>query len=299
MDEVFKGFNLIKYVNINEVHFLFDSLPFPVDEIRFFNKDLAVRDFWDFYYVVYGSVELIYHGDLITLKKGDVFFIEPNISHKIHREISCHYYKYTFAAKSIALDFLCGKKLKLPGGLKKNVVDIYHEADITFSKKNRSFPNCIDLSTLEINSPSRSCWQQFIVMNLEYVIINLVRAYTENEQQLFKMTKRVKSVSSNIMKFLESNLYNRISLYDICKEFSYGRTALSNEFKSAYGYGIMEYYNLLKINEAKKMINESKYTFSEIAEALKFTSEKYFARVFVRFADCTPSEYKKRQNVTV
>ena len=55
----------------------------------------------------------------------------------------------------------------------------------------------------------------------------------------------------------------------------------------------MKYFNQIKVNEAKRLISEGKYSFTQIADILKFGSIHYFSRVFKQFTHMTPSGYEK------
>ena len=64
------------------------------------------------------------------------------------------------------------------------------------------------------------------------------------------------------------------------------------ELPSTYNT-ILEYTLLRKIQEAKKLIREDRYNFSQISDRLAFDNPHYFSRVFKRITNITPSEYKK------
>ena len=51
---------------------------------------------------------------------------------------------------------------------------------------------------------------------------------------------------------------------------------------------------LLKVMEAKRLIDEEKLNFTEISEKLNFSSPYYFTKVFKKSVGLSPSEYKKK-----
>ena len=75
-------------------------------------------------------------------------------------------------------------------------------------------------------------------------------------------------------------------------ELNYSRTYLSKIFKLHSGHTISEYITMLKIQEAKKLIRQERYTFTEISDMLSFDNPHYFSTVFKRKTNMTPSEYK-------
>jgi AraC-like DNA-binding protein len=70
-----------------------------------------------------------------------------------------------------------------------------------------------------------------------------------------------------------------------------GKTHLKTMFKNAAGMGVMEYFNRLKMEEAKRMIREGKHNFTEISQLLGFSSIYYFSRFFKKHSNMTPTEY--------
>ena len=55
----------------------------------------------------------------------------------------------------------------------------------------------------------------------------------------------------------------------------------------------MQYFSSLKIDEAKKLISYNRYTFTEIAYRLGYSSLHYFSRQFKKSTEMTLSEYAR------
>ena len=53
----------------------------------------------------------------------------------------------------------------------------------------------------------------------------------------------------------------------------------------------MQYYTLVKIREAKKLLED--LSPSAVSHQLRFESPTYFTKVFKKYAGMTPSAYKK------
>jgi AraC-like DNA-binding protein len=65
-------------------------------------------------------------------------------------------------------------------------------------------------------------------------------------------------------------------------------------FRESYG-GAISFFNELKLDEAKRLIREGRLNFTEIADALGFTSLHYFSRLFKKKTGLSPSEYAKKE----
>jgi AraC-like DNA-binding protein len=70
-------------------------------------------------------------------------------------------------------------------------------------------------------------------------------------------------------------------------------------FKEQTGTSVIEFYKSLKIEEARKLIREGQYNYTEIAERLGYTSIHYFSRQFKKTTGMTPSEYASSVKVRI
>ena len=96
---------------------------------------------------------------------------------------------------------------------------------------------------------------------------------------------------SQIQEYMEVHINENISIEQICRSNSIGRSQLQKLFRSRSGYGTIEYFSRMKIDLAKQMIREDQYNFTQIADAIGFSSVHYFSRQFKKIKSDTPSEY--------
>ena len=59
----------------------------------------------------------------------------------------------------------------------------------------------------------------------------------------------------------------------------------------------MEYVNILKIAEAKKLIREKNNNFMQISNMLNFNNPHYFSKVFKKITGLSPREYMNTVNI--
>ena len=98
---------------------------------------------------------------------------------------------------------------------------------------------------------------------------------------------------NNIMLYINVNIFRTFSIEEICKEFILSRSSLQALFKNNINMPPKQYINELKLTKSKLMIREGKYTISEIATALGYTSIHYFSRKFKSRYGYTPTDYAK------
>ena len=141
------------------------------------------------------------------------------------------------------------------------------------------------------NAPIGS--QQLIRIHLEEFLIMLLRAESAESTKIFPTKQSMENhLISKTKEILQKNIYQKITVEEICTKLNYSRTYLSKIFKSSMGETILQHSLNLKIKEAKRLIREDSLNFTQISDALAFDNPHYFSRVFKRMTGFTPSQYK-------
>ena len=63
--------------------------------------------------------------------------------------------------------------------------------------------------------------------------------------------------------------------------------------------GVIEYFRNLKVEQAKILIREGNYNFTEISELLGYSSIHYFSRHFKQATGFSPTDYARSIKVRV
>jgi AraC-like DNA-binding protein len=98
---------------------------------------------------------------------------------------------------------------------------------------------------------------------------------------------------SEIIEWIRIHAMDDISVSDIAEKFIYNKDYLSRFFKKKTGFNLQEYIHLMKISKAKDLLTRSKRSIKYISERVGFNDEKYFMRLFKRYENMTPTEYRK------
>ncbi|WP_078549496.1 helix-turn-helix domain-containing protein [Litchfieldia alkalitelluris] len=97
--------------------------------------------------------------------------------------------------------------------------------------------------------------------------------------------------------YIYRHLYEDITHDDIANEVKLSPKYLSALFKKEVGITVSEYIQLTKINEAKKLLANSKTPISEICTLLSFNDQSYFTKVFKKVAGVTPKLYREKHHL--
>jgi len=122
------------------------------------------------------------------------------------------------------------------------------------------------------------------------------------EQVILKFQLNTNSIEvdklSEIVQWIKIHIKNNISLKDVAYEFNFSKEYLSRYFKKKMGMSMQEYINYLRISEAKQMICKSDLKIKEISNFLGFIDEKYFLKLFKKYENMTPKQYRSAYNKT-
>lgn len=120
----------------------------------------------------------------------------------------------------------------------------------------------------------------------------MVIDYTEKVEKL-KLGKNSSYLVIKVSNYIQNNLSNPIKVDDIAKALFIGRSRLSTNFKKETGINISDYIMQIKIDEAKRLLRYSDKTFSTISNYLGFSSQSHFTKIFKKYSNLTPFDYRQ------
>ncbi|MBW3470267.1 GlxA family transcriptional regulator [Arthrospiribacter ruber] len=94
--------------------------------------------------------------------------------------------------------------------------------------------------------------------------------------------------------YIESNYSEKFSIEEICDIFSVNRRTFERRFKKATANSPIEYIQRVRVEAAKKLLEEGFKTVSEIVFDVGYTDMKAFRDVFKKVTGTTPNEYKSK-----
>lgn len=96
-----------------------------------------------------------------------------------------------------------------------------------------------------------------------------------------------------ILKYLD-NHFSTISLNKISQKFGYNTNYLGNKIKKVTGKTFKELVERRKLSAAQNLMIKTHCNVSEICELIGYKNNSSLFRLFKKYLDTTPSEYKKR-----
>jgi len=250
---------------------------------------------WELVYIDRGECYIIADDKRFLLSQGEMYFHKPFERHKLEmsKGVYANVLIITFSTASRAMRYFEGQKLQASLSTKQHIAAILHEATHTFERPFH-LPNGGALAPKDGNS----LWggEQSIMIRLELMLIELVRKhrYYEESPKMFHNKEIVTDdFCLRVIGYMESRLYEKMSMEELCRAISFSKSYVSKRFAGVCGYSVIDYFNMMKVQEAKRLIRETGKNFQEISECLHFSNAHYFSALFKKYVGMTPSQYKK------
>lgn len=262
-----------------------------------YGKNFRVRseshNFWEMVFIDSGEAVLIADDKEFKLKQGQAFFHKPNELHTIYTQDNfANSAIISFECTSRNMNVFADKIFTFNDFEKQLLNKIIFEGKLSYKDK----LNDIYLEKMTKREDAPFAGEQLIKNSIELLLISVARNILTESANTLKISDNLVTNSSvkiveNILSILNKNLYNNVDLEKISKELSFSKTYIKAAFKKHTGTSIIQYYINLKIEEAKKLLSQNKYTVTEIAYMLNFNSVHYFSRQFKLQTDMSPTEY--------
>lgn len=95
------------------------------------------------------------------------------------------------------------------------------------------------------------------------------------------------------IKYIQSNYNRKITVKELAAIENYNTTYYCEWFLRKFGWTPLEYITSLRMEKAKRLLQDTDFTVLQIALQLGYESESSFAKRFLNFANVTPGHYRK------
>lgn len=93
---------------------------------------------------------------------------------------------------------------------------------------------------------------------------------------------------------IERNPTASFSVDQVCEQIGVGRRTFERHFKKSTGNSIVEYVQRVKVEFAKQLLEKGEKTVNEIIYETGYNDIDAFRKVFRKFTDLSPVDYRKR-----
>lgn len=114
------------------------------------------------------------------------------------------------------------------------------------------------------------------------------------EHQKTRDAQRARQICEDIRQYIEAHYMEReLSAGNIAKALHYTSAYICTIFKSRQRMTIHDYMNLYRITQAKGLLANTGKSIAAIAQEVGYENDNYFARVFRKLEQKSPSDYRK------
>lgn len=257
-------------------------------------------DTFVFLLITEGKLHIEQNGRRFDVKENQFFVLYSGMEHKGYKpsEGRLSYYWVHFTIGDRDYKFV-NKNIISRSGLVdrsnifvENILESYilPEAGVidTTNRAQSLFSQLLDMARRGNYNKSYLCNYALSALLLE--VTNGIVAYDIRTASLEKENGLVLEV----IEWVRTNYDKQLTVTDIAARFGYHPSYLTSVFKKSTGHTVIEYINLLRITVAKNLLlNKSDIQIKTAAITVGIPDEKYFSRLFKKYAGLTPLEYKK------
>lgn len=129
------------------------------------------------------------------------------------------------------------------------------------------------------------------VLSMHRLITNMA---LDLRHELEQTVREDSSPALRAKAYIESNYAQLLSLEIVANAVSVTPTYLSSCFSRDIGIGFVDYIKQIRVNHAKRMLEQSDLSVSEIAVACGYMDVKYFKQVFKHLTGLSPFSYRRQ-----
>ena len=242
-----------------------------------FNVTCGTQPTWALFYVKSGSFNLTMQNKTLTVGVGDTVIFSPNIPFKrrVNDSLEFVYVEFSVNEKSLI-------RTDLPVG------------KINF-KNLKQFKQTISEYEKIINefSFTANYYKQVL---LDAVLLQILYEYGKTDA--VNDGVNIDDDTVNLaLNFIKNNLNSKLSVEKIAINSLTNPSTLNFKFRKFLNYSVMDYVTYLRIETAKKLLENTAYKIGEIALKVGFINEYYFSTAFKKYSGNSPSEYRKKYSL--
>ncbi|GAA3992426.1 AraC family transcriptional regulator [Mucilaginibacter dorajii] len=251
------------------------------------------HSFFEFIYIVDGSGKQCINNSKFTYKPGHLFLLTPNDSHYFEIETATQFLFIRFNLSYIRqhnapgdmlqnLEFILSNANQAPGCVIKN----YDDRPIM-----KAIMSAVIIEHANHGLYHKELLQQYINTLILIVTRNIALAMP---QQVDETTEEK---TFDILQYIQANIYfpEKLKAGVIGDKMGISETYLGRYFKKHTNETMQQYIINYKIKLVENRLLHSNMRMAEIANELGFSDESHLNRIFKKYKNLNPSEFRKTE----
>ncbi len=245
---------------------------------------------FDLLLVTRGSLNISERGVLYEVKEGEALILRPDYAHFSHAPCleETHFYWLHFQVSGTWSEALEDTPHTLR--LEKNayvpeLTSIRLPRQSQLADPHLTYDRLRELLNLANHSSASARWEE------QSIFQQVLRAfYEEGKTELYSPTFRL---AEHAVSILRKNYRESINYAALGKELNFHPTYISRCVKQVFGC-TLDYLIRFRLEQAKRLLINTDWPVSRIAEESGFENSAYFTRCFNRSQQTTPRDFRKK-----
>lgn len=298
MENAVHTVSLVKRVSLHELFtvlnvssIFYRGLP----KSRTVQKDFTSNDFWEFFYVDRGEISIELKDETVSLSAGEAILYAPYSIHRLTGSVadSVNVISLSFDCPRLDPEFFSNKVFPF-NALEKNILSKIVKIGNLYFERYSNDPFGEKGIKLREDAPNFAA--PFVKASIEYLLLLL---YSDNPLENIETKTSKLNLSppiSKVVDYMHQNVYKKLSLDDFAAVANMSSSQFRMQFKKELQQSVIDFFNDLRVEQAKILIRESIYSLDEVALTLNYSSSSYFSRQFKQKTNMTPTEYSRLVN---
>ena len=250
------------------------------------------HDFWELIFCDKGELVITAGDNGMILKRGQAFLHPPRQYHNVHAYGGR-------SANSIIVSFKCDTRQLYLAADRIIITDGYIETALfsVLNEAKHSFENelgrVVDERLIRKDRGEFFASEQIIQNYIELLLIHIIRQMQGTGMSAVPVHASGGRLLDRTLEYMGERLGERVTFGEITQAMSVSPTTLKMLFSRTYGHGVMEHLTGMRLERAKEMLRDGRYSCTDISAACGFCSVHHFSAVFKKNENMSPTQYVK------
>ena len=266
--------------------------------IRKGSFNMRVKHFhnqYEIFYLLEGERQFIFNNRLYLVKSGSLILVDENVIH-MTKANSTEEFGHDRIILYVEKEKMQEIDQKFPH---LNLVNFFHNHYGVFHLSPRQQNDFIQLYIRLQNELDHKNKHFKAVVEME-IILYFIQFMRENHilaEEDFPTSSSAKYQHVyDIADYISQNFMDPLTLDELASLFFISKYYLCRTFKEVIGYSVNEYVNIHRIRHAKKLLEETNLSISEVSLQVGYKSITYFEKIFKIYMTISPLKYRKTLN---
>ncbi len=257
-----------------------------------------IHEYTELYFLLEGERYYFIDQNIYHVKAGMAVLIHPEQLHKtskVNGQSGHRRFLLELDSEFLSSFFLMSDL--------KNTMDFQeHFSGVTVFSKEDWAQVLLTIDMLKMEMAKKGEMSKSICKSLVTCLLLLyVRNHKSNDSKVRETKVAPNHIHENthqlvqgVLLYLQEHFTENYSLEEIANDFHISKSSLTTNFKSITGFTINEYVRICRVRKAKTLLLKSNLSITEIASQTGFGNVTYFERVFKKFYEMSPLQFRKQ-----